>query len=172
MDLLPNGHTVSSRRGTNASFIVLLSLFRGIRRLVVVIQAGLALHEATFFANRTAALESNRAWMAADATGHGPRAAHDVADIVVAAAAVDDACTGDRSGGVLGAGGCGCEMGDVFGHGVTRADACDAYVGGFAGFAEGVVAGVEVFAFLELSVKTLPSSCYTRVRCSYLELIL
>jgi hypothetical protein len=37
---------------------------------------------------------------------------------------------------------------DVLGDGVFAADLGDAYVGGFAGFGESVVAGVEVFAFL------------------------
>lgn len=51
--------------------------------------------------------------------------------------------------------GCGARRGgggqvrDVFGLWVLRADGGDARVGGFAGFGEGVVAGVEVFAFLE-----------------------
>lgn len=39
-------------------------------------------------------------------------------------------------------------MRDVLRDGVFAADLCDADVGGFAGFGEGVVAGVEVFAFL------------------------
>ena len=39
-------------------------------------------------------------------------------------------------------------MRDVVGVGVFGADGCDACVGGFAGFGEGVVAGVEVFALL------------------------
>ena len=39
-------------------------------------------------------------------------------------------------------------MGDVVSLGVFGADGGDAGVGGFAGFGEGVVARVEVFAFL------------------------
>ena len=39
-------------------------------------------------------------------------------------------------------------MWDVFGDGVFATDLRDAYVGGFAGFGESVVAGVEVLAFL------------------------
>ena len=39
-------------------------------------------------------------------------------------------------------------MRDVFGKRVLRAHGGDADVGGFAGFREGVVAGVEVFALL------------------------
>lgn len=42
----------------------------------------------------------------------------------------------------------GGEVGDVFWEGVLRADGGDAALGGFAGFGEGVVAGVKVFAFL------------------------
>lgn len=40
------------------------------------------------------------------------------------------------------------EMGDVFWEGVLGADGGDAAFGCFAGFGEGVVAGVEVFALL------------------------
>ena len=40
-------------------------------------------------------------------------------------------------------------MGDVVGFGVLGADGGHAGVGGFAGFGEGIVAGVEVFAFFE-----------------------
>ena len=42
----------------------------------------------------------------------------------------------------------GGEVGDVFWEWVLRADGGDAALGSFAGFGEGVVAGVEVFAFL------------------------
>ena len=38
---------------------------------------------------------------------------------------------------------------------VFGADACDAAVGGFACFAEGIVAGVEVFAFFELVLEEI-----------------
>lgn len=40
------------------------------------------------------------------------------------------------------------EMGNVFWEWVLGTDGGDAAFGGFAGFGEGVVAGVEVFAFL------------------------
>ena len=40
------------------------------------------------------------------------------------------------------------QMWDVLGERVLRADGGDADVGGFAGFGEGIVAGVEVFALL------------------------
>jgi hypothetical protein len=40
------------------------------------------------------------------------------------------------------------EVGDGVGGGVFCADGGHAAVGGFAGFGEGVVAGVEIFAFL------------------------
>lgn len=53
-----------------------------------------------------------------------------------------------RWAGSVAGGGCG-EVGDVFWKGVLGADRGDANVGGFAGFAEGVVARVEVFTFLE-----------------------
>ena len=39
-------------------------------------------------------------------------------------------------------------MRNILGDGVLAADLGDAYVGGFAGFGEGVVAGVEVLALL------------------------
>ena len=39
---------------------------------------------------------------------------------------------------------------DVFGERVLGADLGDADVGGFAGFGEGVVAGIEVFALLRV----------------------
>jgi hypothetical protein len=39
-------------------------------------------------------------------------------------------------------------VGDVLGDRVARPDVGDAHVGGFAGFAEGVVARVKIFAFL------------------------
>ena len=42
------------------------------------------------------------------------------------------------------------QMGDVLGRRVLAADGGDADVGGFAGFGEGVVAGVEVFTLLTL----------------------
>lgn len=42
----------------------------------------------------------------------------------------------------------GGEMWDVFWEWVLGTDGGDAAFGGFAGFGEGVVAGVEVFAFL------------------------
>lgn len=42
----------------------------------------------------------------------------------------------------------GGEVGDVFWEWVLGADGGDAALGGLAGFGEGVVAGVEVFAFL------------------------
>jgi len=54
-----------------------------------------------------------------------------------------------RWAGSVAGGGCG-EVGDVFWKGVLGADRGDANVGGFAGFAEGVVARVEVFTFLKL----------------------
>lgn len=50
--------------------------------------------------------------------------------------------------GVLGTGGGRREMGDVLRDRVAGADAGDANIRGFAGFAEGVVARVEVFALL------------------------
>ena len=50
--------------------------------------------------------------------------------------------------GVLGTGGGRCEVGDVLWDRVAGADAGDADIRGFAGFAEGVVARVEVFALL------------------------
>ena len=71
-----------------------------------------------------AVLEADRAWMSADASG----------DLALGAAA--------------GVGRGGCEVGDVLGDWVAGADVGDAYVGGFAGFAEGVVAGIEVLALL------------------------
>lgn len=76
------------------------------------------------FLNGAAAGEADRAWVSADATG----------DLALGAGA--------------GVGRCGCEVGDVFWDGVAGADVRDAYVGGLAGFAEGVVAGIEVLAFL------------------------
>lgn len=51
--------------------------------------------------------------------------------------------------GIVGTGrGCG-QMRDVFGDGMAGADVGDADVGGFTGFAEGVVTGIEVLAFLD-----------------------
>lgn len=59
---------------------------------------------------------------------------------------IDAAGGGGQGGGVRWGGG--GEVGDIFSLGVLGADGGHACVGGFAGFGEGVVAGVEVFAFL------------------------
>jgi hypothetical protein len=50
--------------------------------------------------------------------------------------------------GVLGTGGGRSEMGDVLWDWMAGADAGDANIRGFAGFAEGVVARIKVFALL------------------------
>lgn len=46
-------------------------------------------------------------------------------------------------------------MRNVFGKGVLGADGRDAGFGGLAGFGEGVVAGIEVFAFLEFVLEEI-----------------
>lgn len=83
-----------------------------------------------------AALEPDRPGMPADAAG----------DLLALGGGDGAAVAG--GGGVVGAGRGGGQVRDVLGHGVLGADVGDANVGGFAGFAEGVVARVEVFAFL------------------------
>lgn len=40
------------------------------------------------------------------------------------------------------------EVGDILGDGMAGTDVGDAHVGGFAGLAEGVITGIEVFALL------------------------
>jgi hypothetical protein len=49
---------------------------------------------------------------------------------------------------IAGVGRCRGKVWDVFGEWVAGTDVGHAYVGGFAGFAEGVIARVEVFTFL------------------------
>lgn len=86
-----------------------------------------------------ATLEADRARVSADTAG----------DLLTSLGT--DAATAGR---VAGRGR--CEVGDVFRDWVAGADIGDAYVGGFAGFAEGVVARVKVFAFLWGSVSGMP----------------
>ncbi len=94
----------------------------------------MTLQEATLLHGR-AALKADRAWVSADAAGNL------LADAGGAASVTDTA-------GVLGTGGSGSEMGDVLWDWMAGADAGDADIRGFAGFAEGVVARVKVFALL------------------------
>jgi hypothetical protein len=82
-----------------------------------------------------AALEADRAWVSADAAG----------DLL---ADTCDATSIAGATGVRGAWRSRSEVGDVLRDRVAGADAGDADIRGFAGFAEGVVARVEVFALL------------------------
>lgn len=54
--------------------------------------------------------------------------------------------------GIVGTGRGGGQMGDVLGDRMLGADVGDADVGGFAGFAQGIITGVEVFALLKIQV--------------------
>ena len=59
-------------------------------------------------------------------------------------------------------------MGYVVGFGVLGADGGDTGVGGFAGFGESIVAGIEVLAFL----RVLGSETVARRSVTYLQLVL
>jgi hypothetical protein len=67
-------------------------------------------------------------------------------------------------------------VGDGVWRGVFDADAGDAYVACFAGFAEGVVAAVEVLALLTLFCAFASVACegegLRSERCIYLEFVL
>ena len=52
---------------------------------------------------------------------------------------------------IVGAGRGGGQVRDVLGDGMLGTDVGDADVGGFAGFAQGIIAGVEVFALLTIT---------------------
>lgn len=53
--------------------------------------------------------------------------------------------------GIVGAGRGGGQMRDVLGDGMLGTDVGDADVGGFTGFAQGIIAGIEVFALLMIT---------------------
>jgi glucose-6-phosphate isomerase len=129
--LLPaDGNTLPSPRGTNTKIILLtrLSMSKTGASLALA-ETRAAVQEAAALLDGTAALEPDRARVATEAAG-GLLA-------LTANAATDAAVVW---GGVAGARrGC-CQVGDVLGHWVAGSDIGHAYVGGFARFAESVVA--------------------------------
>lgn len=100
-----------------------------------------ALVQDTAFLGGAAALEPDRARVAADTAG----------DLVALCASAGSAA----GRGVIGAGRGRGEVGDVLGDRMAGADVGDADVRRFAGFAEGVVAGIEVLALLEAGVRNV-----------------
>lgn len=84
----------------------------------------------------TATLETHRAGMATDATG----------DLMALGARATSIVTGS-CGVVRSRGGCG-QMGNVFRNRMAGADVGHTDIRGFAGFAEGIITGIKIFAFL------------------------
>jgi hypothetical protein len=129
--LLPaDRNTLPGRRGTNSKIILLtrLSMSKTGASLALA-ETRAAVQEAAALLDRTAALEPDRARVAAEAAG-GLLAL--TANAATDAAVVWGGVAGTRRG-------C-CQVGDVLGHWVAGSDVGHAHVGGFARFAEGVVA--------------------------------
>jgi hypothetical protein len=123
-----DGNTLPSRRGTDTK-IILLGLCGKAGAGLALAETGAAVQEATALLHGTAALEPDRAWVAAEAAG---------GLLALSANAATDAAV--VWGGVVGARrGC-CQMGDILGHWVAGSDVGYANVGGFARLTEGIIA--------------------------------
>lgn len=132
----PDGNTFTRGRRADTELLGGLGVLVG-RTLsllvIVVVDAGASVQE-TGLLDGASTLKTNRSWVPADAAGH-----------LLASLGADAAAVAGRYGG---AGRRRRQVWDVFGNRVPGANVGDADIRRLAGLAEGVVAGVEVLAFL------------------------
>lgn len=126
-----DGHTLPRGWGAHTRLLAILVL-----GCLTLARTRLAVQEAGLL-HGTATLEPDRARVPTHAAGD-----------LLASLCADAAAVAARCGRVVGARRGRGQVGDVLGNRVARPDVGDAYVGGFAGFTEGVVARVKIFAFL------------------------